>query len=183
MRGFGVVLLVAALAVGVYALNIDATVPTDTEYIPGYGLVGGNRVNNIGLMDDRRNMLIAAGFMAVVGVGLIVASAKQAGEPIATPAFTDAAALADFTALVRDRGKTGIQLARGDGRTIIETTPGSAAALAGVLPGDRLIAVDGKLPEGDYRQVVMQLVGDAGTTVDISVRRGDERYDFHLVRG
>jgi hypothetical protein len=57
---------VIALLIGIVwaalAFSADTTVPSD---------VFGVRVNNIGLMNDKQNELIASGFVAVIGVGLL----------------------------------------------------------------------------------------------------------------
>lgn len=66
MRKFGFFLAGAGLVWALYAFNIDTTVSTESYYGGGF-----SRVHNLGLMDDRRNHLLAAGFTALIGVVLI----------------------------------------------------------------------------------------------------------------
>ncbi|HEY3318285.1 MAG TPA: hypothetical protein VGK50_07685 [Coriobacteriia bacterium] len=57
MRRVGIALLLVGLVWAAVAAAQDATVPTGT----------GDRVYNLGLMDDRRNQIIIAGIVAVIG--------------------------------------------------------------------------------------------------------------------
>ncbi|MGI8911622.1 MAG: S41 family peptidase [Rubrobacteraceae bacterium] len=60
---------------------------------------------------------------------------------------------------------------------------GSPAAEAGVRSGDVVIAVNGKsVREEDTSEVVERIKGEAGTEVELTVRRGDEDRDFTLER-
>ena len=68
--------LIAGLVFGLFALNMDTSVATEPQNIGGIG-VPSVRVNNIGLMDQRRNYLIASGVIAVVGVMLAVAGSLE----------------------------------------------------------------------------------------------------------
>ena len=54
-------LVVLGLLLSLFALNMDTSVATET----------GQRVNNLGLMDQRRNYLIVSGFVVMAGVVLI----------------------------------------------------------------------------------------------------------------
>ncbi|HKA18070.1 MAG TPA: PDZ domain-containing protein [Blastocatellia bacterium] len=120
---------------------------------------------------------LGAGFGPIgIVIALLLPTCNPANADIST------AAVADFTAFVKDQGKVGVSINTQDGRTIGSVSAGSPAAEAGVLPGDRLIAIGGELCEGDYRSVVMRLVGSRGTIVSITVRRGEDRVDFNLTR-
>jgi hypothetical protein len=72
----GWIVLVFGVILGVFAFSMDTTVTTDSQSIAGVSIPS-QRVNNIGLMDERRNYLMVAGLMVVVGVGLIVADELQ----------------------------------------------------------------------------------------------------------
>lgn len=67
LRGFGIILLVVGLCGLVWALNLDASVAT--EY--------GTRINNIGLLNDKQNYLIASGVAALIGLLLVLAGRER----------------------------------------------------------------------------------------------------------
>ena len=73
---------------------------------------------------------------------------------------------------------------RKERRTMIgEPYEGTPSQRAGLLPGDILLSVDGKdTYEMPVDKVSDMLRGDAGTSLDIKVRRGDEEKEFHLTR-
>jgi hypothetical protein len=75
-RVFGWFLLIAGLAAGAFALNMDTSVSTDD--VSTYPLnLPSMRVNNIGLMNDKQNYLIATGVGTIVGVILIAAGGPR----------------------------------------------------------------------------------------------------------
>ena len=92
------------------------------------------------------------------------------------------AEIADLTALTKERGKVGIGIDPKDGRTIVSVEDKSSAKEAGILVGDRIISIDGVLCEGDYKAVVLKIVGDKGSVVRLTVRRGDEALEFKIIR-
>jgi hypothetical protein len=80
MKRFGLILMVLGLAGGVYAFSMDTSVASGSysNYVP-------DRVNNIGLMDDRRNYLYASGLAILIGVILFgFGSVQQKLDPSAT---------------------------------------------------------------------------------------------------
>ena len=69
--------------------------------------------------------------------------------------------------------------------TIISPIPGSPAEKAGLQPGDKIIAIDGKDMTGIDAELVRQRVlGPAGTKVDLTVARQGETkpLDFNITR-
>jgi carboxyl-terminal processing protease len=59
--------------------------------------------------------------------------------------------------------------------TIVDPMPGSPAEAAGLKPGDEVIAVDGEDMTGiDGNLVIRRILGPAGTTVHLTVRREGE---------
>ncbi len=77
MKKLGIFLLVTGFICAIFAFNIDTTVSTESKSIGGI-YIPSTRVNNIGLMDERRNFLIFSGFQAVVGaILLLVGGAKN----------------------------------------------------------------------------------------------------------
>ena len=69
MRVLGIVLLVIGVIVCGVALNMKVTVTTEPQSIGGVKIPS-QTVNNIGLMDDRRNALMVGGLVVLVGVVL-----------------------------------------------------------------------------------------------------------------
>ncbi len=69
-------------------------------------------------------------------------------------------------------------------RTMVgEPYEGTPSQKAGLLAGDILLKVDGKDTYGvSVDKVSDMLRGDAGTSLDIKVRRGKEEKEFHLTR-
>ncbi len=81
-------------------------------------------------------------------------------------------------------GGIGVELAMAGGYfTIAATLDDSPAAQAGLLPGDRLTAIDGASLRGKRLQwVASSLRGPPSTPVRLRVRRGGERFDLDLAR-
>lgn len=66
---------------------------------------------------------------------------------------------------------------------VLGVIPGSPAEKGGVIAGDKIVTVDGKLYKGmKLANVVADIRGRAGTTVTISVLRGDKLQSFTLTR-
>ena len=66
---------------------------------------------------------------------------------------------------------------------IISPIEDSPAARAGVMPGDVIVKVNGEaLSELPLNEVVKQLRGEPGSTIELTVRRGDEEIDFSIER-
>ncbi len=78
----------------------------------------------------------------------------------------------------------GLELrAAGDGFDVVRTLPGGAADVAGVAPGDRVVAIDGESTRGKaLGDVVMALRGVPGSQVSLSVLRGAQRIIFVVHR-
>ena len=81
MKDFGGILLIAGLALIIYALSIDTSVKVNYPGGNNFGMP--ERVNNIGLMNDKQNYLIFAGIISVLGV-LILVSGKKPEKNIVT---------------------------------------------------------------------------------------------------
>ncbi len=63
--------------------------------------------------------------------------------------------------------------------TIVSPMPNSPAEGAGLLPGDEIIAVDGEDMTGiDGNLVIRRVLGPAGTTVELTIRRANEPLPF-----
>ncbi len=65
--------------------------------------------------------------------------------------------------------------------TIVSAMPGSPAEQAGLQPGDQVIAVDGEDMSGmDGNLVIREVLGPAGTTVTLTIRREGEADSFEV---
>jgi len=68
--------------------------------------------------------------------------------------------------------------------TVRDVSPGLASAKAGLLPGDELVMIDGRyVRDLDAQAVRASLRGELGTTVHVTVVRGDEVLRLHIERG
>ena len=77
LRVIGALALMVGAAAGVYYFAFfDTSVSTDSVTVLGR-TIGGERVNNIGLMQDRQNGLILGAFAFVIGLGLLVYADKR----------------------------------------------------------------------------------------------------------
>jgi carboxyl-terminal processing protease len=66
---------------------------------------------------------------------------------------------------------------------VLATLPGSPSEKAGLLAGDRIVTVNGKLyKDATLRQVVEDIRGKAGESVTLSVLRGDKLVSFTIQR-
>jgi carboxyl-terminal processing protease len=72
----------------------------------------------------------------------------------------------------------------GEYLTIVSPMPGSPAEEAGLEPGDIVIAIDGEDMTGiDPNLVVRHVLGPAGSTVVLTIQRGNEVLEFEIERG
>lgn len=78
----------------------------------------------------------------------------------------------------------GVQFTIKEGKvTVIAPIDKTPAQEAGILANDIFIAVDGKKLEGLDTQAVVQLIrGKAGSSLTLTVQRGDSQFDVDLVR-
>lgn len=90
-----------------------------------------------------------------------------------------AAEEADFRALIAQRGKVGISF---KDRTITMVGKGSAADLAGVKVGDRLVLIDNTECKPTHREILLQLTGVVNTPVHLALRRGSQILEFTILR-
>jgi hypothetical protein len=65
MKIVGIVVVAVGAVLGLIALNQDTTVSVSHD---DNGFTRTERVRNIGLMDDRRNLLIVSGFAVIAGI-------------------------------------------------------------------------------------------------------------------
>lgn len=67
--------------------------------------------------------------------------------------------------------------------TIVAPLKGSPAEKAGLVAGDRILEVDGKVTKGmSAEEIIRNIRGEKGVQVKLVVVRGEERKDFAIVR-
>jgi membrane-associated protease RseP (regulator of RpoE activity) len=112
------------------------------------------------------------------GLGWIGAQAAESGHMVCTQAL-EAAGFLDVASL----GSTGLSdltVERG-ALYVGQVAQDSPAQKAGVLPGDRLVSIDGQLVR-DALLARKLLFGRAGSAVSVWTRRGDALREVTLVR-
>jgi hypothetical protein len=75
MKTIGIILLSIGIILGIYALTMDVSVKVDYPGGNPYGLP--DRVNNLGLMNDRQNYSIFAGVLSIIGIVLVLIPKKR----------------------------------------------------------------------------------------------------------
>lgn len=68
----GLICLVLGLLLMFSAMAMDTTVPTDDG--------DGRRVHNIGLLNEKQNLLIVGGVLTLLGIGLIMMNQRRTGS-------------------------------------------------------------------------------------------------------
>ena len=72
---------------------------------------------------------------------------------------------------------------RGDYIVVVSPISGSGAELAGIMPGDKIVSVDGQDVVGQSIENVRTLiVGDLGTNVTVGILRGEDSLSFTITR-
>jgi len=82
-------------------------------------------------------------------------------------------------------GVVGLYAENKDRRVVVSIVfPGGAAEAAGLLPGDEILAIDGSALDqaSDSSETGLLLRGAPGSSVQITIRRGDEVLEFRLAR-
>lgn len=97
MKFFGILILVAGLVLGVFALNMEVHVDVESKDF-GYGIrTPAMSVANVGLMERQQNLLIFSGVLAVVGAILTGFASMRPAVPAPAPVtLKDGEALLDF---------------------------------------------------------------------------------------
>ena len=79
MKTLGIIILIIGILLGLYALNMDTSV--EVNYASGNSFGLPERVNNIGLMNDKQNYLIFSGILSALGLVIIlVTKGKNEGH-------------------------------------------------------------------------------------------------------
>lgn len=116
---------------------------------------------------------------------IAVAYAKSVGDRYSR--YYDAATFAKFIGdLSGTFGGIGVYTTvNKNTNTIIvkDTVAGSSAEAAGILPGDMIIGVDGTMIADSDAETIMDMIsGEVGTSVTVTVLRGEEELSFTMTR-
>jgi hypothetical protein len=85
MKFFGILILVVGLALSVFALNMKVNVEVESRDL-GYGVrIPAMSVANVNLMEQRQNLLIFSGVLAVVGAILTGFASMRPAAPAPVP--------------------------------------------------------------------------------------------------
>jgi hypothetical protein len=97
MKFFGILILVIGLALSVFALNMKVNVEVESRDL-GYGVrIPAMSVANVNLMEQRQNLLIFSGVLAVVGAILTGFASMRPAAPAPVPVILkDGEGLLDF---------------------------------------------------------------------------------------
>lgn len=85
MKDIGAILLIVGIGLGVYAMTMETSVKVDYPMGNRFGMP--ERVNNIGLMNNKQNYLMIAGALSVIGILLII-TGKKPNEKVTTETNT-----------------------------------------------------------------------------------------------
>jgi len=99
--------------------------------------------------------------------------------------FIPEESIADFDKVLRgEYVGIGASVNTADGwATIVSPLDESPALAAGLLPGDRILEVDGKTTMGeDLDETIERIVGEEGTTVTLTIEREGEQLTVPIVR-
>ena len=69
MRTLGIIILIIGIILGIYALSMDTSVQVNYDG-NSFGLP--ERVNNIGLMNTKQNLIIVAGVLCIIGTLILI---------------------------------------------------------------------------------------------------------------
>lgn len=97
MKYFGILILLAGLGLGIFALNMKVNVDVEARDF-GYGIrTPAMSVANVNLMEQRQNLLIFSGVLAVVGAILTGFASMRPAAPAPEPvALKEGEGLLDF---------------------------------------------------------------------------------------
>lgn len=84
MSRLGILLLIAGILALIISYNMKTTITTDSQSF-GYGInIPSMTVNNIGLMEERRNALLGSGLVVLIGVILVIAGNIQYNQTVSS---------------------------------------------------------------------------------------------------
>ncbi len=174
MRTLGFFLIAIGFVMLLVSCNMDVSVATDF----------GTRVNNIGLMHQQTMLVTISLGLMLIGMIMWIAGRRLAAtqrDEAVVHTYTPEE-MRDLDVLLADMGWTGISLRADDPKVVHSVADGSAAADAGITPGDRVVQIDGQFTGSDLRENIVRLSGEHGTPVNLTIRRGDASLKFEVDR-
>lgn len=178
MKNTGIALVLVGIFWASIAFNMDVTVPTESVYgVP-------SRVNNLGLMEDKRNALMGAGVCVIAGVVLIgfgsmprgSMDSGTAGEtrtcPYCAETVLRAASICRFC-------KNDLKPIRPIGLRAYNVRPDGAAAQGGMLENDIITSCDTK-PIFTNRDLSLALEAVQGPVLGMTVLRDDQKVELNV---
>jgi C-terminal processing protease CtpA/Prc len=93
---------------------------------------------------------------------------------MALPVFANPGVLQGLVEYSPGTGKIGVRVSPSG--KVMRVSPRSPAAKVGIMCGDKIIAADGK------PGAVGRIHGTPGTTVDLTVKRGEQEFNYEVER-
>ncbi len=175
MRRATSILAVAVAVVVAFALGLAAV-----------GGGGGAPRGSSTLVDEVRGELASRYYRAVPPAVLRLRSVHQMLSALGDP-YTEFLDPAQYRLLQRETAGTysgvGMTLLPGTDGLLVTRLQHGPAQLAGIRPGDTVLAVDGvRTAQLTYEQALGRILGRAGSAVRLRVRRGPHTIQFTLLR-
>ena len=77
MDAVGMIIVIIGVAIAAYFFFYDTSVSTESHYIQGYGSIGGQRVHNQGLMQNRLLGCIGGMVISAIGSVMVISSKRS----------------------------------------------------------------------------------------------------------
>lgn len=182
MKSFGGLILAIGLIWALIAFNSDTTVESEGVHI-GNSYFPGKKVQNIGLMDERRNHLMIACVAVVIGVILIVFSpkARQSADATRKCPFCAEEIKAEAK-LCKHCGKDLPPIAREVSRLRVTSIADGEAKRRGLLVGDVIYAyAQSPVESGEALDELMQQ--HVGKSAPMDIIRGGQLVTLLVTAG
>lgn len=139
------------------------------------------------LEDDRNAVYYYLKFYHINGENVVLQSIDDMIASVDDP-YTQYFTAEQYTAFINQIDGTlvgvGIHLEEKEGAVVVVApVKGSPAEQVGILPGDKIVAVDGESVIGkSLNEITSKVRGEEGTMVQLTVQRGDETITYAITR-